>query len=366
MTALHRWALVALGLALAAGLVAAMRSLPAEDSDVGSTELVAQIRASSGAPYSGYVETEGTIQLPVSSRFTDIGELFGEQTKLRVWSRGPDQWRVDKLLATGETDLIHDDSGTTEWRYDGTKVTHSVDPDIRLPRSADLLPPVLARRVLEDVDPAELARLDPRRVAGRDALGLRLSPASEQSTIDHVDLWSDAATGIPLRLAVYGGASSSPSFVTEFREFSASAPTPADLAFTAPPGADVSFDEVLDIADAANQYADVTAPARLAGLARSSRSDGAVSVYGTGVTQLMAIPLWDRVAVPLREQLEITPGSRRTPAGVAVETGPLSVLLTEEGHGSGWLVSGTVTPATLATAAEELRASLAENPRSDQ
>ena len=35
-------------------------------------------RTTSDHPYSGYVETPGTLQLPVADRFTDVGDLFGE------------------------------------------------------------------------------------------------------------------------------------------------------------------------------------------------------------------------------------------------------------------------------------------------
>ena len=39
--------------------------------------LLARIEAARDHPYSGYVETRGTLQLPVADRFTDVGDLFG-------------------------------------------------------------------------------------------------------------------------------------------------------------------------------------------------------------------------------------------------------------------------------------------------
>ena len=354
MTAFHRWCLVALGVVLGTGAVVAVRALPAHDEDVSAIDLLHRVEASHGAAYSGYVESLGSLQLPVTDRFTDVGALFGERTRMRVWWRGSDAWRVDKLLTAGETDLVHDATGTTEWSYERSRAKRYRDPDIRLPRTADLLPPTLAHRVLEDVDTGELTRLPARRVAGVDALGLRLAPLSPRSSIDHVDLWADPATGIPLRLAVYGGDGGSAAFTTEFREFSAQTPGRSRTAFTPPPGADVTFDDVLDIADAANQFADVVPPARLAGLPLSSKARGAVGIYGAGLTQLMAIPLWDRAAEPLREQLGATPGSRVLEEGTFVGVGPLGVLLTDLPGGGGWLVSGTVTEDTLRVAARTL------------
>ncbi len=354
MTAFHRWCLVALGVLVGAGVLVAVRALPARDEDLSAEDLLARVESSDGAAYSGQVETLGTLQLPVADRFTDVGALFGERTRMRVWWRGSDDWRVDKLLATGETDLVHDARGTTEWSYEDAEATRYVDPDIRLPRTADLLPPVLGSRLLEDVDPSELERLPADRIAGRDALGLRVSPASELSSIEYVDLWVDPATGVPLKLAVFSAESRSAAFTTEFVNFSAETPDADRTAFSPPPGAEVSFEEVLDIADAANQYADVVAPRSLVGLAASSESRGAVGVYGTGVTQIIAIPLWDRAAEPLRDQLGLTTGSVLVEEGTFVRVGPLGVLLTDLRGGAGWLVSGTVTQETLEAAARTL------------
>ena len=198
MTPVRRWCIVALGLALVVGTPLTLRALPAQDQDVSATTLLARVDASSGHPYSGYAESLGTLELPVADRFTDVGALFGERTRMRVWWQSPEEWRVDKLLATGETDLFHGRGGdTTTWDYEKNDVTHYRDPSIRLPRTSDLLPPEVVRRLLSDVSPDELSRLAPRHVAGRDALGLRLAPAAPQSSIDHVDIWVDPETVDP-------------------------------------------------------------------------------------------------------------------------------------------------------------------------
>ena len=354
MTAFNRWCIVAFGVVLLIGVPLAVRQLPAHDEDVSATDLLARIEGSRNHPYSGYVESQGNLQLPITDRFTDIGALFGEQTRMRVWWRSAKQWRVDKLLVAGETDLIHNAGRTTEWSYEAAEATVSRDPDIRLPRSADLTPPELGARLLDDVDPAELSRLPARRVAGRDALGLRVAPASPQSSIDHADLWVDPATGIPLAVAVHARADGQSAFTSEFREFSDATPDAAHTRFTAPPAAEVSFDDVLDIADAANQYARVLPPVTLAGLEKSLAADRAVGVYGAGVTQIIVIPLRDSEATPLREQLGSWPGSRLVREGVVLSVGPLGVLLTGGHDDDGWLLAGTVTEDTLATAAREL------------
>lgn len=357
MTPIRRWCIVAVGVALVIGTPLALRAAPAKDREVSAAALLASVERSSSHPYSGYVETLGTLELPVADRFTDVGALFGERTRMRVWWRSPDAWRVDKVLATGETDLVHDRDGTTLWDYEKNDVTRSRDPDIRLPQTADLLPTELARRLLTDVDTSELSRLAPRHVAGRDALGLRLSPHAPQSSIDHVDLWAEPGTGIPLRVEVYAkSASFKAAFTSEFMNFSTATPATDMVSFETPAGADVSYDDVLDVADAANQYAPIAPPSRLAGLTQSpTASLRAVGVYGKGVTQLIAIPLWDHAAEPLRAQLEKTPGVKLIQEGDILQVGPLSVLLTQfDRYGGGWLITGTVTQDTVISAARQL------------
>src|SRR3954468_1216397 len=130
------------------GVPIALHLLPAADSDVSAGRLLAEARAAQGHPWSGYVETEGSVGLPEAARFGDVAALFGEPTRMRAWWIDDDRWRVDQLLLTGETDLVHDGEFTPRWDYEHLDATQSLDPGIRLPRTADLVPPVLAERLL--------------------------------------------------------------------------------------------------------------------------------------------------------------------------------------------------------------------------
>jgi hypothetical protein len=358
MTGFSRWSVVAALVLLVVGVPLAWRAVPAEDEQVSATALLARIEAARDHPYSGYAESRGTLSLPVADRFTDLGTLFGGDTRMRVWWRSPSSWRVNQLLATGEKDVIRDEAMTTSWDYEDNEAEFGVEPDIRLPRAADLLPPALGRRLLDDVDRDDVTRIAPRRVAGRDGLGLRLVPGLPQSSIDHVDLWADRATAIPLRVEVYGARGGRPVLVSEFRALDPTMPDKSTTTFSPPAGAQVHFDDILDIADAADQYAPFVPPATLAGLPKSPSADRAVGVYGSGMTQLVAVPLWSRAANPLREQLLLTPGVRRLDEGVAIRVGPLGVLLTRSlgGIGQGWLVSGTVNDNALLAAARDVTA----------
>ncbi len=352
----HRWAAVVLGTAVLVAVPAGLRAWPAQDRDVSAAALLSLVERGADHPYSGLVESQGTLQLPVADRFTDVGELFGGTTRMRVWWRSADAWRVDKLLTAGEEDLVHDEHGTTRWRYEQADVRHGPDPPIRLPRSADLVPPAVAHLLLDDVDAEHARRLPAARVAGVDALGLRLRPGAEQSSIDHVDLWADPGSGVVLRIAVVGKGATGPAFSSEFLEFSAATPAVARTSFVPPPGIAVEQDDVLDIADAANQFAPLVPPDTVAGLAKAPQAVRAVGVYGAGMTRLLAVPLRDQEADPLREQLRVTPGVTTGPVGTTVTVGPLGVLLTGLDGQGGWLVAGTVTPATLARAARDLLA----------
>lgn len=361
MTTARRWLVVALAVALLASLPFALRALPVADSGASAGGLLAKVQESSSVAYSGYVESTGSLQLPVSDQFTDIADLLGGRTTMRVWWRAPDDWRVDKIDATGEHDLFRDAGGTTIWDYEANRATRTRNPQIRLPQSSDLLPPELARRLLDGAPPSQVGRIEPRSIAGVDAAGLRLTPGDQQSSIERVDVWVEAASGLPLSVEVYGQGDSRPAVSTRFIEVSLATPADEQTRLVVAPGAEVGYEDVLDIADAANQFAPFRAPRALAGLSRRDAGPGlgAVGVYGRGAAVLVQIPLWYPAARPLRDQLAVTPaavvGKRATRLGV----GPLNLLLTAEAFEStSFLVVGTVTPATLSRAAGQLERDL--------
>ncbi len=353
MGRLRRWCLVALVATTVVCIPIAVRSLPARAQDVSAAALLEQARTAVDGTWSGEVVTEGTLQLPDADRFGQVAALFGEQTALRAWWLDASHWRVDRLLLSGETDIFKHGDTTVEWSYERTRATVSHDPDIRLPRPGDLLPPVLAERLLRGVTDADVTRLPERRVAGRSTAGLRVRPPSELSSIDHVDLWVDGDSGVPLLVEVYAG-TDSPAFTSRFTDFSARTPDADVVAYRATRDADVEYDDVLDIADAANQYAPVRPPPEVAGLAASAASDRAVGVYGEGTAQVIAIPLRDREATALRTQMMVTPGADRGTDRVVVTLGPLGILLTGSTGDGGWLLAGTLTRDALERAARDV------------
>jgi len=363
MTRARRWLCLAVGLALMVGVPLTLRAIPPADNDISADDLLAKIAAADTVGYSGYVESLGTLALPVTSNFTDVGSLFGERTRMRVWWRSETSWRVDKLLAAGEIDAFHDQSGTTTWDYERNRAVKTREPRIRLPRTSDLLPPELARLLLIDARTDQIERLDVARVAGIEAPGLRLRPGADQSSVDYVDIWADPETGVPLRVQVTAKRADSPAVSTEFMSVRLEMPDSETVRFGRPEGADVTYERTLDIVDAANRIGIGFPNRRLAGLDSAIGRPLGVGLYGAGVTKLLAVPLSPDVTEDLREQLRRSPGVASLATSDLLMVGPLGIALTRhrseglhgtEFDGGGWLLTGTVTRQTLLRAARQI------------
>jgi hypothetical protein len=352
MKVAHRWGVAGVVTVLAVLTPYAGRLRPVHDPDVATATLVSEVRASAATPFSGTVEVRGNVGLPIADHFSDLVDLFGGDTRLRVWWRSDEQWRVDRLVDTGEVDLYHLGHVTTEWDYERNDARTSTDPEIRLPRDSDLLPPGVAVRALDGVPTADVTRLPARRIAGVDAAGLRVPITDARSTIKYVDLWVDPTTGVTLSAAVYGD-SSQPAVTTTFTTYSRAVPDTTVTSFHPAPGVHRYSDPVVDIADAADQFAPVLTPTSVAGLPRTSGK--AAAVYGHGLTRLLVVPLPSRDADELGAQLDDS-GDHTLHGQRILRVGPLGVMLTGRTGPLGvrWLVGGTLTDAGLLDAAHDL------------
>ncbi|MEN3358692.1 MAG: hypothetical protein V7637_2674 [Mycobacteriales bacterium] len=353
-----RWGAVAAGVAVLVSLPTVVQSLPVSDGGLTAAALLAKVHASEGSAYSGYAEAVGGLNLPLTDQFSSLTDLLGDRTRLRVWWRGRDDWRVDAISATGETDLHQDTTGSWTWDYESDHAQRTAPVAVRLPEPADLDPAQLGRRLLSEADAAEVTRLPARRVAGRDAPGLRLRPTDPQTTVTNVDVWVDPDTGAPLRVGVYGGNTARPVVETSYVDFSSSTPSQADTAFEPPLGQHTTMESGTDdLASRVDTFAPFLPPEQLAGYPLRQRLDGlgSVGTYGRGVTVLAAVPLPGQVAFALDRQLDGTPGIQQTSHGPMLSVGPLSLLLTgRERGGRSWLLTGTMTPAALLRAADDL------------
>lgn len=353
-----RWAVVLAGVALLTLLPSLVGRAPVPASGLSARALLARIVHSGTVPHSGYAESSGGLALPVSGQLNSLTELLGGHTQQRVWWRGPDDWRVDTVTATGETDLHQSAEGAFSWDYESNRVTVLTGPEarIRLPAARDLLPSELGRRLLGGATAAEVSRIGNRRVAGRPTAGLRLRPSAPQSSIDRVEVWADEATGVPLQVDAYARGGSRPSMAATFLTYSPVVPSAATTRFDVPPGARIRGSDRVDLL----RYIDLQDQVNLPGiLAFAIRNDtvlggGSVGVYGRGVTQFVVLRLPDQAAYTLREQLDPSRAVDQAKR-VTLAVGPLSLLLTppdREGHT--FLLVGTVTLAGLGQAADDL------------
>lgn len=353
-----RWAVAAIGLVVLVSLPAVVAALPAGAQSISAGALLQRVKAAGNVDYSGDAVSTGGIVLPVTTTFSDLTDLFGSTTHLRIWWRGTSDWRVDTITPVGEADVHGDAAGTWTWDYQKNSAVRSETAQVRLPRAADVDPAQLGRRLLSEADPDEVQSLPARRVAGRDAAGLRLTPKDPDSTIDRVDVYVDVPTGLPVSVSVYGAGVSRPAMQTAYLALSTQAPSAAAVAFSPPRGAKTRFERVTDLADGANRYAPFRPAAELAGYPLRTRVEGlgAVGTYGRGVTVLSAVPLPSRYSGSLRSQIAVVPGVTQVSDGALLQVGPLSLLLTADRDGVAWLIGGTVTPATLERAAGGLPA----------
>ena len=353
-----RWAVFVVGLAVLVSLPALIAALPAGAQTISASTLLQRVKGADNVDYSGDAVSTGGIVLPVTTSFSDLTDLFGSTTHLRVWWRGTSDWRVDTITPVGETDVHGDAAGTWTWDYQKNSAVRSETAQVRLPRVADVDPAQLGRRLLSEANADEVHLLPARRIAGRDAAGLRLTPADSNSTIDRVDIYVDVPTGLPVSVAVYGAGASRPAMQTAYLALTTKTPSAATVAFTPPRGAKTRFERVTDLADGANRYVPLRPAAELAGYPLRTRVEGlgAVGTYGRGVTVLSAVPLPSRYSGSLRSQIAVVPGVTQVSQGDLLQVGPLSLLLTADHNGGAWLLGGTVTAATLQRAAGGLPA----------
>ena len=356
--AMRRWAVLAALVGLLGALPSLVGALPASDADVPASDLRRAALASAGVAFSGYAVSAGGLSLPVGEQLTDVADLLSDRTTMRVWWRGAEEHRVDVLTAAGETGVHRDPGGTWTWEYESGQARRGETAALALPAPPDLLPSSLGRRLLSEAADEELSRIGARRVAGRDALGLRLVPAAAASSVRRVDVWVDRETGLPLRVEVFAEGDDVPALDTRFLDLDLTTPPVAVVGFGPPPGAVVlpaqDPDEILR--EAERRAAPVPLPPQLAGLPRRSLEGvpEAVGVYGSGVTLLAVAPVPQRLAGGMQRALRASPDAEIDRYGVRVAAGPLGVMLVERPRSGAYVLTGTVTLDALAEAARAL------------
>jgi outer membrane lipoprotein-sorting protein len=357
--AARRWAVVAALVAVLATLPALVGALPAGDEPTSAPGLRTAVLASERVGFSGYAESAGGLALPVTDQLTSVADLLSDRTTMRVWWRGTSDNRVDVVTPSGERDVHSDGSGSWAWDYESQTATRTTAAPLAQPAAPDLLPSSLGRRLLSEATPDELSRLGARRVAGRDALGLRLVPDAASSSVSRVDVWVDRATGLPLQVVVLAKGARLPALDTRFIDLTVARPPSSVIAFEPPSGAIVRRAAPSDLLqEAARRLRPIPLPDSLIGLPRRQLDgvpDG-IALYGRGVTLLTVTPIPDRLAAGLRQALSQAPGAVVKDGDISVAAGPLSLRLYSPPYVGAYLFTGTVTLAALAGATKEIPA----------
>jgi hypothetical protein len=364
----RRWSVVLSGAAALCAIPAVIAALPVPGSTISAAALRARILASAAAPYQGYAESTVSLGLPQLPRLHNVSNLLDGTTDQYVWYRSPGYWRADEVTAAGESDTYEDGGVTYLWTYGRNLLTQVTGAEpVRLPRAADLLPPALAQRLVGLAGPADhYTRLPSRRVAGVAAAGLRLTPASPDTTIGHIDVWADPRTGLPVEVQVVPRGAAAPVLVSSFLEVSQTRP---DLSVVTPhPAPDLGLtttrlpdvDGVLN-GDGDGDHDGTPFPARLAGLSHVAIPGGppGIAVYGTGFARMVLLPLPSSegsgaVTAAIQAGAGTVPVSGPT-TGVLIRTPLLNVVMVTAGfHHATFLFAGAVIPGLLRRAASDL------------
>jgi outer membrane lipoprotein-sorting protein len=363
-----RWLVVGVAVAVLAALPSLIAARTGTDTATSAGDLRAAALDSADVAFTGYAQSAGGLALPVGNQLTDVADLLSDRTTMRAWYRGATDWRIDVVTPTGETDVHADAGGSWTWDYESATATRTAPSPLALPTAPDLLPSALGRRLLSEATDEELTRIGAERIAGRDALGLRLLPADEASSVARVDVWVDAEAGVPLRVQLFGAdaaaSGAGPALDTSFLSLELGTPPASVTAFAVPPGADVREGQDAQLLQAASEAGRrggrVGLPAQLAGLDRRS-IEGAprgVGVYGRGITLLAVSAVPNRVAGGLRAALVSSPAAVVDELGVRIAAGPLALMVVDVPTGP-VLLAGTVSLDALAAAATELEAGAA-------
>jgi hypothetical protein len=337
-----RWVVVGAGMVVLVALPVVVRVLPVSDSAVAAGALLSQVRASTTVPYQGYAEARGRIGLPDVPRAGRVVALLGETTRMRAYVAGPERWRVDELTAIGERDLYREPWGTWLWDSGERRAVATVgEAAVRFARPADLLPPELGRRVAAAAGPGE-------------AVGLRITPRSPDTTLARADLWADPRSGLPVRVELTARGASAPILTTAFLDLRLRAPEPDLLRFDAPDDAEVQTDATPDVARAIDRFSPFVLPDLLAGQPRRTQVARAASTYGQGFGLVAVLAFPARFSPRTRNFLDRVP-TKAGPWGTAsvVATPLLNGMVFERGEVA-YALAGTVPQPVLERVATEL------------
>jgi len=352
----QRWAVVLAVAAVLCSLPALAGLRPVRAAEVDLATLRERIAGSGRQAHEGYALSSGLLPLPALPDLEQVTALVSGTTELRTWYAAPDRWRVDVVDEAAERDLYQTPGGQYAWDYGRNQLTRIVgEQPVRLPRGADVTPPALGRLLLGLAAGDRFTALAARRVAGVAAAGLRIVPATAQTTVAHVDVWADPGSGLPLQVEITARGGARPVFVTRFLELRLGAPDAAVLTPPAPTGG-MGFTETdtSDLLGVIDRFGTGGLPERLAGSARRATPVAAAGAYGSGLAQFVVVALPGGLGFRSYGRLSAFGQAVPVPAGEAtiLSTGLVTVLAVRADRT--YLVAGLVQPALLRGVATDL------------
>lgn len=371
---------MASGTVLLCAIPAVVAALPVPASPISAAALQARILASDRVPYEGYAESTVNLGLPELPDLHNVSLLLDGTTDQYVWYRSPAYWRADdvsgpNVTGIAESDTYADGGVTYLWNYGTNLLTQITGAEpVRLPRAPDLLPPALARRLLDTAGHADrISRLPSRRIAGVDAAGLRLVPTGAGTTISAVEIWADPASGLPVEVRISSHGTAQPVLTSMFLELSRTRPTLDAVTPHPAPNVGLTTTKLPDVDGVLNGDGDGDSdhdpfPAQLGGQPHVALpgSPPGVAVYGRGFSRFVVLPLPRGVgttalnsAIQAGADSVTLPGTAGTagtpPPAVLIRTPLLTVLMVRAGfHHAVFLFTGAVAPAVLEQSASAL------------
>jgi hypothetical protein len=354
---IRRWAAVAAVVALLCAMPLLASALPASIPKLTAGQLRERILASAHLSYAGYAESDATFGLPSIPGLADVTSLLDGVTKMRVWQASPDQWRVDVLSDTGERDTYQLGSRSYIWDSGEELLTEVIgQPSLRLPRAADLAPPALALRLLDEAGQhARFSVIPPLRVAGIGAAGLQMTSIDPASTVARIDIWAEPGNGLPLMVEIFGRSSSAPALESQFFQVGPWRPGAAVFTPQRGPGTGFTVTSARSLSGELNNLGEANLPRQLAGRDRVPEPPAFddVGVYGGGLSTFAVLGI--RVGNLVGNALSAGGVALSLPGG---ETGALisaplvnAVIVQPAGSYLTYLIAGTISTSVLEQAA---------------
>jgi hypothetical protein len=202
--------------------------------------------------------------------------------------------------------------------------------------------------------------LPPRRVAGQDAAGLRIAPASSRSTIAAADIWASPQTGLPLLVEVFGRGSVRPALQTQFLQAGPWTPDIGTLTPQQGPGSGFTTTTPSSFAGVLKSLDDEVLPPALAGEARQRSPVPQIGVYGSGLTAFAVLTFRHDSGEQLLDtalDAGATPLTFTAGTGAVASAPLINLVLVHPGESPDtFLLVGLVSKATLEQAAGVLAA----------